>query len=104
MHTVGAPDPTLYPGGPTGERGQREDSEWLERSGTEEAVEGAVEGAKGETRDVVGKVTDRDDLRREGEAQQDKADAQRDTAKKEAEAESARGAAKANEKREAAEQ
>jgi len=43
----------------------------------------------------------RDDLHREGQAQQDKADAQRDAAKKEAEAESARGAAKANEKREA---
>lgn len=75
-----------------------------ERSGTEEAVKGAVEGAKGKTKEVVGKVTDRDDLRREGQAQQDKAHAQRDAGKKEAEAESARGAAKANEKREAAEQ
>ena len=68
------------------------------------AVKGAVEGAKGKAKEVVGKVTDRDDLRREGQAQQDKADAQRDAGKKEAEAESARGAAKANEKREAAEQ
>ena len=48
-------------------------------------------------------MTDRDDLRREAQAQQDKADAQRDAGKKEAQAESARGAAKANEKREAAE-
>ena len=75
-----------------------------ERSGTEEAVKGAVEGAKGKTKEVVGKVTDRDDLRREGQAQQDKAHGQHDAGKKEAEAESARGAAKANEKREAAEQ
>ncbi len=84
-----------------------------ERSGTEEAVKGAVEGVKGKAKEVVGKVTDRDDLRREGQAQQDKADAQRDVGKKKAEAESARGAAKAyellraddgNEKREAAEQ
>ena len=38
-------------------------------SGTEEAVKGAVEGAKGKAKEVVGKVTDRDDLRREGQAQ-----------------------------------
>ena len=74
-----------------------------EHSGAREAVEGTVEGVKGKAKEVVGKMTDRDDLRREGQAQQDKADAQRD-AGKEAEAESARGAAKANEKREAAEQ
>ena len=54
-----------------------------ERSGTEEAVKGAVEGAKGKAKEVVGKVTDRDDLRREGQAQQDKADAQRDAGKQE---------------------
>ena len=75
-----------------------------EHSGAREAVEGTVECVKGKAKEVVGKMTDRDDLRREGQAQQDKADAQRDAAKKEAEAESARGAAKANEKREAAEQ
>jgi uncharacterized protein YjbJ (UPF0337 family) len=75
-----------------------------QRNGIEEAVEGAVEGVKGKAKEVIGNLTDRDDLRSEGEAQQDKADAQRDAAKKEAEAESARGAAKANEKREAAEQ
>jgi len=75
-----------------------------ERSGVGEAVEGTVEGVKGKAKEVIGNVTGRDDLRREGGAQQDKADAQRDAAKKEAEAESARGAAKSNEKREAAEQ
>ena len=74
-----------------------------EHSGAREAVEGTVEGVKGKAKEVVGQMTDRDDLRREGQAQQDTADAQRD-AGKEAEAESARGAAKANEKREAAEQ
>jgi uncharacterized protein YjbJ (UPF0337 family) len=71
-----------------------------EHSGAQEAVEGSVESVKG--REVVGKMTDRDDLRGEGQAQQDKTDAQRDAGKKEAEAESARGGAKANEKREAA--
>jgi uncharacterized protein YjbJ (UPF0337 family) len=75
-----------------------------QRNGIEEAVSGVVEGAKGKAKEVVGKVTDRDDLHREGQAQQDKAEAQRTAAKKEAEAESARGAAKANEAREAAEQ
>jgi uncharacterized protein YjbJ (UPF0337 family) len=69
-----------------------------------EAVEGAVEGVKGKAKEVIGKVTDREDLHREGQAQQDKGEAQRDAAKKEAEAESARGAAKANEAREAGEQ
>jgi uncharacterized protein YjbJ (UPF0337 family) len=75
-----------------------------ERNGVEEAVEGAVEGVKGKAKEVIGKVTDRGDLHREGVAQQDKADAQREAGKKEAEAEGARGAAKASEAREAAEQ
>jgi uncharacterized protein YjbJ (UPF0337 family) len=73
-------------------------------SGPQEAVRGAVEGVKGKAKEVVGVITDRDDLQREGRAQQDKADAQRDAAKKEAEAESARAAAKASEERERAEQ
>jgi uncharacterized protein YjbJ (UPF0337 family) len=53
-------------------------------------------------KEAVGAVTGRDDLQREGESQQDKADAQRDAAKKEAEG--ARGAADASEAREEAEQ
>ena len=52
-----------------------------EHSGAREAVEGTVEGVKGKAKEVVGKMTDRDDLRREGQAQQDKADAQRDAGK-----------------------
>jgi uncharacterized protein YjbJ (UPF0337 family) len=73
-------------------------------SGPEEAVKGVVEGAKGKAKEAVGTVTGREDLVREGKAQQDKADAQRDAAKKEAQAESARAAAKAAEKREQAHQ
>ena len=73
-------------------------------SGPEEAVKGVVEGVKGKAKEVVSAVTGRDDVQREGKAQQDKADSQRDAAKKEAEAESARGAAKASEAREKAEQ
>jgi uncharacterized protein YjbJ (UPF0337 family) len=59
---------------------------------------------KGKVKEVAGTVTGRDDLRREGEAQQDKADAQREAAEKEAQAESARAAASASEAREKAEQ
>jgi uncharacterized protein YjbJ (UPF0337 family) len=69
------------------------------KSGPQEAVEGVVEGLKGKAKEAFGAVTGRDDVKREGEAQQDKGEAQRDAAKKEAEAESARGAARASEER-----
>jgi uncharacterized protein YjbJ (UPF0337 family) len=70
-----------------------------QKSGPQEAVEGAVEGVKGKAKEVGGAVIGRDDLIEEGQAQQDKADAQRDAGKKEAEAESARAGAKAAEER-----
>jgi uncharacterized protein YjbJ (UPF0337 family) len=70
-----------------------------QKSGPEEAVKGAVEGIKGKAKEVGGTLAGRDDVVREGKAQQDKADAQRDAAKKEAEAESARAGAKAAEER-----
>jgi uncharacterized protein YjbJ (UPF0337 family) len=69
------------------------------KSGTEEAVSGAVEGIKGKAKEVGGTLAGRDDLVEEGKAQQDKADAERDAAKKEAEADAARGGAKAAEER-----
>jgi uncharacterized protein YjbJ (UPF0337 family) len=75
-----------------------------DKSGPAEGISGVVEGVKGKVKEAAGAVTGRDDLQREGQAQQDKADAKRDAAKKEAEAESARGAAKASEAREKAEQ
>lgn len=74
------------------------------KTGPESGVSGIVEDVKGKAKEVVGTVTGRDDLVREGEAQQDKADAQRDVAKKEAEAESARAGAQAAEERQKAEQ
>jgi uncharacterized protein YjbJ (UPF0337 family) len=74
------------------------------KSGPEEAVKGVVEDAKGKAKEAIGTVTGRDDLVREGKAQQDKADAERDAAKKEAQAEAARAGAKAAEKREQAHQ
>lgn len=71
-----------------------------QKSGPQEAVKGAVEGVKGKAKEVGGTVLGRDDLTEEGQAQQDKADAQRDAGKKEAEAESARAGADAAEERE----
>ena len=53
-------------------------------SGPEEGVKGVVEDVKGKAKEAVGTVTGRDDMVREGKAQQDKADAQQDVAKKEA--------------------
>ncbi|MBV9514365.1 MAG: CsbD family protein [Mycobacteriaceae bacterium] len=70
-----------------------------DKSGPQEAVKGVVEDVKGKAKEAVGTVTGRDDLVREGKAQQDKADAERDAAKKEAQAEAARGGAKAAEER-----
>jgi uncharacterized protein YjbJ (UPF0337 family) len=73
-------------------------------TGPEEGVKGVVEDVKGKAKEAVGTVTGRDDMIREGKAQQDKADAERDVAKKEAEAESARAGAKTAEERQKAEQ
>jgi uncharacterized protein YjbJ (UPF0337 family) len=53
-----------------------------------------IEDVKGMAKQVVGSMTGRNDLAREGRTQQDKTQAQRDAAKKEAEAEDARGGAK----------
>ena len=53
-------------------------------TGPEEGIKGVVEDVKGKAKEAVGTVAGRDDLVREGKAQQDKADAQKDVAKKEA--------------------
>jgi uncharacterized protein YjbJ (UPF0337 family) len=74
------------------------------KSGPQEAVEGVVEGVKGKAKEVARTLAGRDDVVREGRAQQDKAEAQRDAARKEAKAEAARGAAEAAEEREKREQ
>ena len=70
-----------------------------DKSGPAEAVKGVVEGVKGKAKEAVGAVTGQDNLTREGQAQQDKAEAQRNAAKKEAEAEAARGSAEVAEQR-----
>lgn len=66
-------------------------------TGPESAVKGVVEGVKGKAKEVAGAVTGRDELQREGAAQQDKADSQREVAEKEAEAEKARAEASVHE-------
>ncbi len=73
-------------------------------SGPEAGAKGIVEDVKGKAKEGVGTVTGNDSLKREGSAQQDKAQSQREVAGKEAEAEKARAKAEADEARERAEQ
>ncbi|BDT95053.1 CsbD family protein [Nocardia beijingensis] len=69
------------------------------QSGPREAVEGVVEDIKGKAKEAAGVVTGDEDLKKEGRAQQDKAESQRDAAQKEAEAEKARAEADLDEAR-----
>ena len=66
-------------------------------SGPEAAAKGVVEDVKGKAKEAVGAVTGNTDLEREGEAQQEKADAKRDVAEHEAKADAARAEAEAHE-------
>ena len=66
-------------------------------TGPEAAAKGIVEDVKGKAKEAVGAVTNNDDLRDEGQAQQRKADAEREVATKAAEAEKARAEAEAHE-------
>lgn len=66
-------------------------------TGPEAGVSGVVEDVKGKAKEVAGEVTRNSKLEREGEAQQAKADADREVATKEAEAEKARAESEANE-------
>ena len=59
-------------------------------SGPESGAKGIVEDVKGKVKEAAGALTGKDELEREGEAQQEKAEAQREVAAKEAEAEKAR--------------
>jgi uncharacterized protein YjbJ (UPF0337 family) len=71
----------------------------MSRSGPEEAIRGIVEDVTGKAKEIVGIVTNREGLRKEGRAQQEKAEAARNVAKKEAEAHAARAAEQAAEAR-----
>lgn len=66
-------------------------------TGPEAGLNGIVEGVKGKIKEATGALTDKDELRKEGQAQQDKADAQREVAIREAQAEKARATAEAHE-------
>ena len=66
-------------------------------SGPKAGVEGIVEDVKGRAKEAVGAVSGNESLKKEGEAQQDKAAALRDVAAKEAEAEKSRAEASAAE-------
>ena len=63
-----------------------------------------MEGILGKAKEVIGTFIGRNDLINEGQAQQDKAQAERDVAKKEAAADKARGKAKLQEARQKAQQ
>lgn len=71
-----------------------------DRRGPAEGAKGVVEEIKGRFKEAVGAVTGRDDKVREGQAQQDKASAQREVAEKEAAADRARAEADVHEARE----
>jgi uncharacterized protein YjbJ (UPF0337 family) len=71
-----------------------------DRSGPTEGVKGVVEEVKGRFKEAVGAAMGDDSKVREGEAQQDKAAAQREVAEKEAAADRARTEADVHEARE----
>ena len=66
-------------------------------TGPEAGVSGVVEDVKGKAKEAAGTVLGKGDLIAEGEAQQEKADAQKDVAKHEAQAEASRAEAEAKE-------
>jgi uncharacterized protein YjbJ (UPF0337 family) len=66
-------------------------------TGPESGAKGIVEDVKGKAKEVAGEVTGNDSLEKEGRAQQDKAQAQRDVAKHEAKADAARSEAAVHE-------
>jgi uncharacterized protein YjbJ (UPF0337 family) len=66
-------------------------------TGPEAGAKGVVEGVKGKIKESVGAVAGKDELRREGRAQQEKAESQREVATKEAEADKARAEAQVHE-------
>ncbi|RMI31261.1 microaggregate-binding protein 1 [Nocardia stercoris] len=70
-------------------------------SGPRDAAEGVVEDVKGKVKDAAGTLTGNEELKREGQAQQDRAAAQREAAGKEAEAQRARGEAEVHRARQA---
>ncbi len=75
-----------------------------EKTGPRHGAESVVEEVKGKAKEAVGALTGNENQKREGAAQQEKADAQRDVAAREAQADKARAEAKAREAEQAAHQ
>jgi len=73
-------------------------------TGPEAGVKGVVEDVKGKAKEAAGAVVGNDSLKHEGEAQQEKAEAERDVARHEAEAEASRAEAEVHEAEQRAEQ
>jgi len=73
-------------------------------SGPKAGVSGVVEDVKGKAKEAAGSLSDNEKLKREGEAQQSKAESERRVAKKEGEAEAARAEAEAQEAQQKANQ
>jgi uncharacterized protein YjbJ (UPF0337 family) len=90
-----APDDARRP--PGVERRRVMGNEPQEKTGPESAVAGVVEDIKGKAKEVAGKLTNDENLRDEGRAQQEKAGAERDVAEHEARADAKRAEAAARE-------
>lgn len=73
-------------------------------TGPAAGIKGVVEDVKGKAKEAAGAVIGNDSLEREGEAQQSKAEAQREVAEHEGKAEAARAEAEAQEARQRANQ
>lgn len=73
-------------------------------TGGEAAAKGVVEDVKGKVKEAAGDLSGDERLEREGEAQQSKADAERDVAQHEAKADKARAEAEAQEAQQRANQ
>ncbi|MDQ3533878.1 MAG: CsbD family protein [Actinomycetota bacterium] len=73
-------------------------------TGGEAAAKGVVEDVKGKVKEAAGDLSGNERLEREGEAQQSKADAERDVAQHEAKADKARAEAEAQEAQQRANQ
>ncbi|MGA3146974.1 MAG: CsbD family protein [Acidimicrobiales bacterium] len=66
-------------------------------SGPRSGAKGLVEDIKGKAKEAAGAITEDEQLKREGRAQQDKAAAEREVAVREAQAEKARAKASGHE-------
>ncbi len=76
----------------------------MSESGPKAGAKGIVEDIKGKAKEVVGEVTGKETLEREGRAQQDKAANEREVADHEAKADAARAKAEGDEARQRAAQ